>query len=208
MILIGQYDSPFVRRVGIALRMYNLPFEHRGWSAFGDAAKLHVYNPLMRVPTLVLTDGFALIDSHTILDYLDSLVPEDVAMFPQVEPDRRHVMRATTLATGLADKAVSLFYERRMHDVMSPAWSERCQTQMASCLDAIEAERAAKPGPFWMGDRISHADIALACTMRFLTDVHDTIFSLSRYPAIQRHAEYFEAMPIFQEISQPFLAPV
>ena len=27
MILIGQYDSPFVRRVGIALSLYELPFE-------------------------------------------------------------------------------------------------------------------------------------------------------------------------------------
>jgi glutathione S-transferase len=29
MILIGQYDSSFVRRVAIALRLYGLPFEHR-----------------------------------------------------------------------------------------------------------------------------------------------------------------------------------
>jgi len=34
MILIGQYDSPFVRRVGIALTLYGLPFEHRPWSIF------------------------------------------------------------------------------------------------------------------------------------------------------------------------------
>jgi glutathione S-transferase len=37
MFLIGQYDSPFVRRVAIALRLYGLPFEHRPWSTFGDA---------------------------------------------------------------------------------------------------------------------------------------------------------------------------
>ncbi|MET0575043.1 MAG: glutathione S-transferase N-terminal domain-containing protein, partial [Mesorhizobium sp.] len=40
MILIGQYDSPFVRRVGIALTLYGLPFEQRPWSSFGDAEKL------------------------------------------------------------------------------------------------------------------------------------------------------------------------
>jgi hypothetical protein len=28
MILIGQLDSPFARRVGIALTLYGLPFEH------------------------------------------------------------------------------------------------------------------------------------------------------------------------------------
>lgn len=29
MILIGLYDSPFVRRVGIALTLYEVAFEHR-----------------------------------------------------------------------------------------------------------------------------------------------------------------------------------
>jgi glutathione S-transferase-like protein len=40
MILIGQYDSPFVRRVAIALRLYGLAFQHRPWSTFGDADKI------------------------------------------------------------------------------------------------------------------------------------------------------------------------
>ena len=74
MILIGQYDSPFVRRVGIALTLYGLAFEHRPWSTFGDAEKIRPYNPLTRVPTLVLDDGDVLIDSTPIIDYLDSLV--------------------------------------------------------------------------------------------------------------------------------------
>ena len=74
MILIGQYDSPFVRRVGIALTLYGIPFEHRPWSAFGDADKIRPYNPLTRVPTLVLDNGEVLIHSAAILDYIDYTV--------------------------------------------------------------------------------------------------------------------------------------
>jgi hypothetical protein len=48
MILIGQYDSPFVRRVAIAMRLYGFAYEHRPWSTFADADKLSVYNPLHR----------------------------------------------------------------------------------------------------------------------------------------------------------------
>ena len=44
MMLIGQYDSPFVRRVGIALTTYGMVFEHRPWSVFGDADKIAAYN--------------------------------------------------------------------------------------------------------------------------------------------------------------------
>ena len=36
MILIGQYDSSFVRRVGIALTLYSIRFEHRPWSVFAE----------------------------------------------------------------------------------------------------------------------------------------------------------------------------
>ena len=57
MILIGQYDSPFVRRVGIAMTLYGLVFEHRPWSVFGDAEKIRAFSPLTRVPTLVLEGG-------------------------------------------------------------------------------------------------------------------------------------------------------
>ena len=68
MILIGQYDSSFVRRVGIALRLYGLPYEHRPWSVFGDADLIAPINPLRRVPTLVLDNGEVLIGSGAMLD--------------------------------------------------------------------------------------------------------------------------------------------
>ena len=57
MILIGQYDSPFVRRVGIALTLYGMTYEQWPWSSFFDADRIRAYNPLTRVPTLLLDDG-------------------------------------------------------------------------------------------------------------------------------------------------------
>ena len=57
MILIGQYDSSFVRRVALALRIYGLPFEHRPWSVFGDGERIR---ELRGVTDAVLTeDGIA-----------------------------------------------------------------------------------------------------------------------------------------------------
>ena len=204
MILIGQYDSPFVRRVGIALTLYGLPFEHRPWSVFGDADRLAALNPLMRVPTLVLDDGFVLTDSHMMLDHLDSLVPDP--MFPRSEPDRHRALKVATLGTGLAEKAVSLFYERRLHDTVSAVWEARCRRQIGAVLTALETDRANRPGPFWF-DRLGHADIAVACALRFATEALPGVLELSSCPALLADAARLEATAAFQSVFQPFLPP-
>jgi glutathione S-transferase len=49
MIFIGQYNSPFVRRVAIAMRLYGLHFEHRPWSTFGDGDKIAPFNLLQSI---------------------------------------------------------------------------------------------------------------------------------------------------------------
>ncbi len=207
MILIGQYDSPFVRRVGIALRLYGLEFEHRPWSVFGDGDRIAALNPLMRVPTLVLDGGEVLVDSPTIIDHLDHLVPADRALFPRGEPARHVSLRAAALATGLADKAVSLFYEHRLHDNVSAVWEARCRTQILQVLAAIERERAASAQDWWLGDRLGHADIALTCAVRFLAEVHPALWSAGTFPAIAAHAERCEGTAVFAEISQAFNPP-
>ena len=71
-----------LRCVGIALRLYDLPFEHRPWSTFGDADKIAPYNPLHRVPTLLLDDGEVLIESTAILDHLDEKLGPSRAVGP------------------------------------------------------------------------------------------------------------------------------
>ena len=45
MILIGMFDSPFVRRVAISLKLRDLPFEHRNWSVGKDFERISAYNP-------------------------------------------------------------------------------------------------------------------------------------------------------------------
>lgn len=207
MILIGQYDSPFVRRVGIALTLYGLKFEHRPWSTFGDAEKIRPYNPLGRVPTLVLDDGEVLIESHSILDYLDSLVPADRAMFPTAEPARRQALKIAALATGLADKAVSLFYEKRLHREASDVWVNRCRSQMLAALVALEADRSGRTAGYWFGNHIGHADIAVAAALRFLAEAHPGLISMAEFPSLAAHAARLEALPAFQKIAQPFIAP-
>ncbi len=54
MILVGQYDSPFVRRVAVSLRVLGFDYEHDTRSVFGDFDSMLKTNPLGRIPSLVL----------------------------------------------------------------------------------------------------------------------------------------------------------
>lgn len=207
MILIGQYDSPFVRRVGIALTLYGLPYEHRPWSTFSDADKIRPFNPLTRVPTLVLDNGEVLIESHLMLDYLDGLVAAERRMFPTSEPARHQALKIADLATGLGDKAVSLFYERLLHETLSDLWVERCRKQIRGAMAALEADRSTRPETYWFSDRIGHADIAVAAVLRFIGEAHPGLVSLTGFPALEAHAARMEALPVFGTVSQPFIPP-
>jgi glutathione S-transferase len=207
MILIGQYDSPFVRRVGIALTLYGIPFDHKPWSTFGDAEKIRPYNPLTRVPTLVLDDGAVLLDSTPILDYVDSLVPAEKRMLPGAEPARHRALKVTTMGVHTAEKAVSLFYEKALHKEASDVWTSRCCTQISGALAALEPDRAAHKTDFWFGETIGHADIAVAAALRFIGDAHPGIVSMADFPALAAHAKRCEALPVFQTIAQKFIPP-
>ncbi len=203
MILIGQYDSPFVRRVAVALRLYGFDYEHRAWSVFGDAEAIATLNPLLRVPTLVTDDGEALVESASILDWLDERVGPDRALIAAAGLERRAALKVCALASGLADKAVSLVYERVVHQRATAAWVERCHAQIAGVLDVLDADRATR-GAWWFGDDIGHADIMAACALRFLREAHPQVFDAICWPALAAHADACEALAVFQAVSQPF----
>ncbi|MFL5253406.1 MAG: glutathione S-transferase family protein [Rhodopila sp.] len=206
MILIGQYDSPFVRRVAIALRLYGMSYDHTPWSTFGDADRLAEYNPLRRVPTLVLDDGEVLIESGAILDHLDEQAGPS-RLLPATGPERRAALKICALATGLCDKMVSLVYERILHGATSEAWIARCEAQIGGVLDALEALRASVTGSFWGGATPDHVDVAVGCALRFLAEAHPDIHTLGRWPALTAHAARCEALPVFLAVVQRFDPP-
>ena len=71
----------------------------------------------------------------------------------------------------------------------------------------LEGDRAARQSDFWFGDGISHADIAVASAIRHVTDSLPDVVAMQDYPSLFAHCERLEAMPVFREISQPFIPP-
>ncbi|MET0606239.1 MAG: glutathione S-transferase family protein [Beijerinckiaceae bacterium] len=207
MILIGQYDSPFVRRVGLTLALYELSFEHRPWSVFSDGDKVRALNPLMRVPTFVLDDGEVLLDSRSIIDHLESHAAPERSLTPEDPKSLRAMTRVVALAHGAAELAASLFYELRMHHEPSGDFVSRRRSQIRSAIAALEADRADRNGNYWLGDRLTHADVAFATAYRFIVEIHPGLFSPAQHPAIVAQSDHLEEMPVFKAISQPFVPP-
>ena len=98
MQLIGMLNSPYVRRVAVALIAAEVPFEHRPISLFRHIDAFSAINPLLKAPTLVADDGTVLIDSTLILDYLAGLYPAVAALTPAAPGDRARALRLTGLA--------------------------------------------------------------------------------------------------------------
>ncbi len=107
MKLIGGFGSTFVRRVAASLLFLELNWDHEAASVFDNPDAVRKYNPLVRVPNVVLDDGEALLESYAILDALDEIAGDAKRLIPASGIERRNVMRLTAVDSGTIDKAVS-----------------------------------------------------------------------------------------------------
>jgi glutathione S-transferase len=197
MQLVGQYDSPYVRRVAISLHLLGLPFTRNTISVFADEAQMRRINPLVRIPSLVLDDGEVLVDSHALLDHIDEMVGPERALLPPRGPERRRALRIVAYATGAIDKAGAVAYERllRPADKVHQPWIDRCQGQLAAALAALEA---LPQSPWLMGPRIMQPDITAAAMLGYLRlRVPDGLLA-GRYPHLERLSAACEALPAFK----------
>jgi glutathione S-transferase len=167
VILVGQYDSPFVRRVGVTLHLYGIPFTRNAISVFADADEMARINPLVRIPSIILDSGETLIDSAAILDTLDEMVGPSRALTPPSGPARRRVLQATAMAAGAMDKAGMWVYERHFHPPgqRSEKMLARYEAQMAGALSWLDAQT--RDGRL-CGPALSQADISAASLVFYL----------------------------------------
>ena len=192
MILVGQYDSPYVRRVSVSLRLLGFTYKHDTRSVFGDFDSLRRTNPLGRVPSLVLDSGETLVDSAAILDWLDETVGPERALIPPAGALRRNALQTITLSTGTIDKIGAANYERliRPSAYRWPEWIERCLTQCSSALNALEARA-------WPNDTIDQAAITAACMLVYVQNTDPDLLPKTHFPKLHALMARFAEIPAF-----------
>jgi glutathione S-transferase len=164
LILVGQYDSPFVRRVAISLKVLGFSYEHDTRSVFGDFDSMRTTNPLGRIPSLTLDSGETLIDSVAILDWLDREVGPEHALTPASGSARTRAMQLIALAAGAVEKFGAENYESiiRPSEYRWPDWIARLHTQGLGALAALEREDWSERS------RLDQVQISTGCLLGYL----------------------------------------
>src|SRR5271154_6534179 len=196
------FDSPFVRRVAVSMKLLGMPFEHRNWSVGKDFELIRQFNPLGRVPVLVQADGSTLIESGAILDFLDDSVGVERALLPRSGDARREALRIMAVATGAAEKGVIQVYETafRPPEKRYRPWVERCHTQMHAGLAELDRLCQVRSGGWLLGNHITQADITVTCVYTFLSDAFAINREGTAYPALASIAAQCEAMSEFRSV--------
>jgi len=197
MQLIGMLDSPYVRRVAIALIVAKKPFIHRPISLFRHIDEFSKLNPLLKAPTLITDDGAVLMDSNVILDYLAGIDPRIAALTPPIGRERLGALRAAGLALTVMEKAVQRHYERMLRpaEKRHEPWVDRVMGQLTAGLSALDAEL---PGAGWIGDELGLADVTVACAFGFTHAVVGDLVETGRYPNLAALSARAEALPAFR----------
>jgi glutathione S-transferase len=160
MKLIGRYRSPFVRRAGVVLKTVGLAFETEALATTDDTEKIRSYNPVGRVPSLVLDSGETLVDSQTIIDYALEIGDPEYRLLARSGHERWAVLNLSAIAQGTMEKAVASVYERtrRPKEKVYQGWVDMVEGQITSGLAALESH-ATGAGDWMHGDHMTLADI-------------------------------------------------
>jgi glutathione S-transferase len=209
MLLIGMFDSPYVRRVAISMKRLGLDFDHANWSVGTDFDRIRQYSPLGRVPVLVLGDGEVLVESGVILDVLDGMAGQSRALLPAGGASRRRALQVMSLAVGAAEKARDQLYERmvRPTEKYHEPWVARCREQMHGALGELEKIcRSREPNGWLVDGRLTQADITASCIGTLLGDSLQVFGDTTRYPSLKSLVDQCEALPEFQATRSKWFA--
>jgi glutathione S-transferase len=199
MKLMGRYASPYTRRVGVSMHLLGIKFDHESVPVWDTPDVVRAHNPVVRVPTLVLDDGDALVESYAILDWLDEQAGAEKRLTPAVGAERRKVMKTTAIALGAIDKAIWAAYELRFHpkEKQHQPWIDHNDGQVLGGLKYLDALAAKAGNGFLCGPKLTQADITATIACSFGSTARPKLGIKEACPALAKLAERCEAMPAF-----------
>ena len=187
MKLLYTINSPYARKVRIvaAEKHIDITLEEVVFAAPDCPVKQ--YNPLGKVPVLILADGDSLYDSRVIVEYLDNRTPV-AHLLPLDSGLKIKVRRWEALADGVCDAAVATMLEqRKAASKQDTAFIERQMAKVTRGLqvlndDLVKNNELGK-SKWCVSGTFSLADIAVGCTLGYVSLRFGTTINLTtEYP--------------------------
>lgn len=197
MKLVGSLTSPYVRKARIVLAEKRINYDFAVDVPWNADSQVPDYNPLGKVPVLIMEDGTPLYDSRVIVEYLDNISPVS-RLIPESNRHRIMVKRWEVLADGISDAAATIFLERKRPAAQqSPEWIMRQQQKVTRGLEASAHELGTKK---WCnGSAYTLADVALGCTLGYLTFRFPEVEWRTAFPNLADLADKLEKRASFVE---------
>lgn len=202
--LISATPSPYARKVRIALAEKGLPFELLTEVPWDSTTSTPRFNPLEKLPILILPDGSSVYDSSYILQYLELKYPR-VPLLPDDIDGKLAARKLEVLCDGVCDAVVLSLFEKMRSDGGSPEWLAR---QLRKINGGV-AEMAKIMGsrPWAVGERFSLGDIAVGTAVGYLSVRFPQMSWRTLYPNLATFSDRIEQRPSFK-VTVPYAQTV
>jgi glutathione S-transferase len=201
MKLVTSLTSPYGRKVRVVLAEKKIPFQLQVENPWLPDSPVPTFNPLGKVPVLVLEDGESVFDSRVIVEYLDHVSPV-AHLIPAEFKSRVAVRGIEALADGVTDAAVAAHLEKkRAPGQQSPDWIALQEKTLFRGLEALSEMLG--ENPWFFGNGMTLADIACGCTLGYLElrfpdiawrDAHGNLAKLA--DKLATRASFKETVPV------------
>ena len=193
--LISATPSPYARKVRIALAEKGLPFELLTEVPWDSTTSTPRYNPLEKLPVLLLPDGASVYESSYILQYLELKHPQP-PLLPEGIDGKLAARKLEVLCDGVCDAVVLSLFEKKRVDGGSPEWLARQRRK----IDGGVAEMANIVGlrQWATGNSFSLGDIAVGTAVGYLSVRFQELPWRTLYPGLALLSDRLEQRPSFQ----------
>ncbi len=198
--LISATPSPYARKVRIALAEKGLPFELLTEVPWHSTTSTPRYNPLEKLPVLLLPDGSSVYESSYILQYLELKYPQ-IPLLPDDIDGKLAARKLEVLCDGICDAVVLTLFEKMRAAGGSPEWLARQRRK----IDGGLAEMAKIVGSrqWATGDSFSLGDIAVGTAAAYLSVRFPELPWRTLYPDLALLSDRLEQRPSFRD-SAPY----
>ena len=201
MKLLYTVNSPYARKVRVVAAEKHIEVDVEAVDLSDPNCVVKNFNPLGKVPALILDDGEVLYDSRVIVEYLDNRTPL-AHLIPRAQGAKIWVRRWEALADGICDAAIAAILEsRKAEHIQDAAFITKQMSKVMRGLETMNLDLTKKT--WCVEETFSLADIAVGCLLGYLNLRFTSLTWQTHYPNLAKHFASMQKRSSFKDTAPP-----